>query len=105
MLATDLQQALCVRHMRQLCENAAAELSLQKPLLHGPTCSLLLQVNMIASLSVLELYVLVALFRIKRQGKDSCTFETVTSSHCASLCTIKCWRGPKARAGALLRQC
>ena len=43
---------------------------------------------MIASLSVLELYVLVALFRIKCQGKDSCTFETVTSTHCASQSTL-----------------
>eukprot|EP00891_Asterochloris_glomerata_P008225 jgi/Astpho2/8225/fgenesh1_pg.00122_%23_9_t len=39
------------------------------------------QVNMIASLAVLELYVLVALFRIKRQGKDSCTFETVYAEY------------------------
>ena len=56
---------------------------------------LLLQVNMIASLSVLELYVLVALFRIKRQGKDSCTFETVGSTDCASPWTYSvCRRGP-----------
>ena len=54
----------------------------------GPMWVPLLQVNMIASLSVLELYVLVALFRIKRQGKDSCTFEMVTSTRSASNCTV-----------------
>ena len=65
---------------------------------------LLLQVSMIASLSVLELYVLVALFRIKRQGKDSCTFETVTSTHSTSHCTVW-YRLVQLKKDAPQRQC
>ena len=84
----NLRQALCTRRLQQMRRQAASEHSLQKPFVGVPACALLLQVNMIASLSVLELYVLVALFRIKRQGKDSCTFETVTSTSLGRLCGL-----------------
>ena len=47
--------------------------------------SLSLQVEVVGSCSVLELFMLVAIYRIKRRGHDSANFEMVHDEYCKLL--------------------
>ena len=43
---------------------------------------MLVQADIVGSCSVLELFILVAMYRIKRRGHDSANFETVHDEYC-----------------------
>ena len=45
-------------------------------------CDLALQADIVGSCSVLELFILVAMFRIKRRGHECANFEMVHDEYC-----------------------